>query len=856
VLGLAPPLRVEHSPVSSTRCKIALALLCIPLLGFEWEGRLGRLQRELQEANPARRREVVRLLASYPAHAVREPLLASLSDPDAGVRAEAAEAVGRVRLDEAVPVLLDWLGDADADVRTGAAIALGRIGTARAVAPLVRLLGDTRPEVRKASVSALESIGGPEVTVPLLGRLDDPDPAVRVAAAEALGRLGDSQAAVPLVGRLRDDAPEVRRALYTALGQLETARAIPGLLPGLEDPVAEVRLAAIGALGQARAVEAVPLLAPLVHDADHRMARGALSALGAIGSDAAVDAIVAGLTRSDTRETATSVLVHLARSAPPAEGEPSPDAVRRLARALDRTTSDVHATALAEALLRIAPVVPTEAAAAALLRAQSSGRGNRRTVLRALGATGSPQALVPLLELLGSEDGQVLAGAVEALEGLFEKLPPDGRAADPLLTALGRTPAAALPRLVRLLGHVRAARAVPALTDLLGHRHAAVRLAAVEALGGIGDAAAAPALLPLLDDLDGQTRFEAAQALARTASVATANALLDRATGRAPKDRHATLVALGGALVRLRAQGALTPDTAQRVRMRLAPLLDSPDRPLAARAIDTLAEWGDPANAALLVRRSRSGPRALRRHALRSLGAVDSEVARAELRRVLGAPADASLAAAAAGALGEHGTAVDAPLLHEHARKGGWPVASAASFGLARLLRRGVEADVPVPALCALAGDTRDPYVRANVAVALSIMNGRCDGGPDPEAWLGPRHAPVVRAAAAHWLASQARAGHAPRAPRVLAQCAAEDPSPSVAGACSETALPSLGSRADVYAYAPDSSTLWTDRVVALHFADGTVWVAHTDLNGRLWLDGSAEGPLLLEDPLSTPLEP
>ena len=98
---------------------LVLAILALASLGFEWEGRLTRLRRELGSHDPARRREVVQLLASYPAAEVREPLLAALEDPDAGVRVEAASAVGRVQLTEAVPRLLDWLDDPDADVRAG-----------------------------------------------------------------------------------------------------------------------------------------------------------------------------------------------------------------------------------------------------------------------------------------------------------------------------------------------------------------------------------------------------------------------------------------------------------------------------------------------------------------------------------------------------------------------------------------------------------------------------------------------------------------------------------------------------------------------------------------------------------------
>lgn len=835
-------------------CKIFLLLLSGLLVGFEWEGRLANLQRDLDEGDAARRREVVRLLASYPPDAVGDWVLDALSDEDPGVRAEAAKTAGRIRLQRAVPNLRDWLGDQDADVRASAAVALGRIGSPRVVPGLVRLLGDGRVEVRRAAVEALAAIGTPEVVRPLLGRLDDSHAEVRVDAAEALGALGDTQALVPLVSRLRDDAPEVRQAVFTALGALGSARAVPALLPGLQDGTPEVRLAAIGALGRVGDRSAVRSLVPLVEDADHRVARAAVTALGNLGGTAAVEGIVTALGPRETRETAASTLLHLCRAS-----EPSAQAavVARLAEALRRTHSDETTTIIAQVLLRLAERTSIDAAVEAVRQALDAGRGRGEILVRALGATGAPDALVPLLERLEAEDEDTHGAVLDALHRLFDRLPPDGRAADPLLAAAARLPASQLPELVRLVGRVGAERAVPTLRDLVTHPRPQVRLASVRALGAIGDARAASALVPLLDDADGRTRFEAARALRFAASVDTVQQLLQRLTTPEPQDRHAILMALGGTLRRLHANGDLATSQAQAVRHQLAPLLTGEDRKLMARTVDALGQWGDPANATLLIQRASEGPPSLRRQALRVLGAVPGEAARAHLREVLTSD-EPTLVAHAAAALGEHGEPTDAPRLLALVASGAFPSAAAASFGLVRMLRRDVgHAEAKPPALCALLRRSRDPYVRANLAVALTLQEGAaCEEGPDPAHLLGPRHAPVVRVAAARWLAAQARAGHAPRGEAVLRGCAAEDPAPSVARACDQPALPPLGARADVYAYAPDGSQLWTDRPVALRFADGTAWVVHSDLNGHVWLEDAADGALLLDDPVSTPLEP
>src|SRR4051812_7442568 len=108
--------------------RFALLLLVLPSFGFDWPGQVYRLEHELQRAEPARRRGLVRSLAQFAADEIKEPWLRELEDDDTGARLEAAAVAGRVRLREAVPILLDWRDDKEADTRQGAAGALGHIG--------------------------------------------------------------------------------------------------------------------------------------------------------------------------------------------------------------------------------------------------------------------------------------------------------------------------------------------------------------------------------------------------------------------------------------------------------------------------------------------------------------------------------------------------------------------------------------------------------------------------------------------------------------------------------------------------------------------------------------------------------
>lgn len=837
---------------------MALAFLC---LGFEWEGRLTRLRRELDDPDPSRRREVVQMLSGYPAAEVRDALLAALEDPDAAVRAQAADAAGRVRLREALPRLLDWLDDSNADVRAAAARALGQIGDQQAITSLVRVLGDNRSEVRRAGVAALAAIGSDAVVVPLLGRLDDVDARVRMDAATVLGQLGDSRAAVPLVGRARDEAPEVRTAVYAALGDLGDARAVPALVQGLRDSAPEPQLAAIGALGRIGSPEAVrPLVAELESDRDPRVARAVTSALGQIADGEARDALIGALAAPGTRSMAAQTLVERARrNARTAHDDDSLALVATLSDALDEASEPAHATELARTLGSVATHVSIESGAPSLLNALREGRGEPPVVLRTLGATGAPDALVPLLERLRAEEAPVQLAVLEALRRYFDRVEPDGRAADPLLAALGAVPEAMRGLVVALLGRVRAARALPDLRALLAHDDADLRLAAIHAIGEIGDASGADAVIELLEDRDARLRFEAARAVGAAASDEVARRLVRRVWTREPLDRHALLMALAGALPRLAEADELTDETATEAKRMLLSMARSDDEQLAARALDVLTAW-HPAGVAPALEEAlrRAAPRRAAAVA-RALGAIDDDIAREALRELLRRPS-VTLNTVSASVIGEHGGAEEARLLLSRRDELAWPASAAAAFALARLSRRGVltlDDDVH-EGLCGMAA-SHDPFVRANVAIAMAALQAPpCASGVHPLSWLDREHAGVVRGAAARWAHAAAEAGHlpAPTVEEALARCAGEPLMPDVARVCARPTMPTLESEADVFAHTPDGRGLMRQRTVALRLADGSVWVTLTDANGHLRLAHAPTGSLALEDPSATPLEP
>ena len=252
-----------------------------------------------------------------------------------------AEALGRLRSREAVPVLLklarspdgftqvaavDALGEVGdpAAVQTLSALAtgddvepftskkallaLGRIGDARAVPAVVRMLFRERRGVTffpEAAVAA-SVIGAPAVG-PLLAVLEGRDReleawarsagvvegALRAKAAQVLGDLGEARAVPPLLGTLawRDRFADVQVLVrvYSAesLGRLRAREAVGPLSEALgreQNPDARARYAdALARIGDPRAI---PALARAAQARSWDERAGALEALSRLGGQA------------------------------------------------------------------------------------------------------------------------------------------------------------------------------------------------------------------------------------------------------------------------------------------------------------------------------------------------------------------------------------------------------------------------------------------------------------------------------------------------------------------------------------------------------------------------------------------
>ena len=156
-------------------------------------------------------------------------------------------------VERSVAVLIALLQDDHADIRRTAAESLGKIGDQSALPAVLRLLSDPIPAVRAAAAQALGRMANPTdeaVIAGLLRLLADPDDGGKQAAALAIGDIEPPPRLMAGVADLlRSSDVRVRRAAVRALLPLDTAQVAGWLLPLLADPDADVRQAAVAALG-------------------------------------------------------------------------------------------------------------------------------------------------------------------------------------------------------------------------------------------------------------------------------------------------------------------------------------------------------------------------------------------------------------------------------------------------------------------------------------------------------------------------------------------------------------------------------------------------------------------------------
>ncbi|MFC6827146.1 HEAT repeat domain-containing protein [Halopelagius fulvigenes] len=157
---------------------------------------VGALIERLDDPVSAVRSWVIEALGAQ-AHPRAVGPLCDAYDDESELRWNVVAALGRIRDPRAIPTVVTALDDDDPSVRRRACLASAQLGTAAAVSPLSdRATSDPNADVRREAIDALGRLGEEPARVAeaMASVLADDDTALRRAAVTALGRVGGPEA--------------------------------------------------------------------------------------------------------------------------------------------------------------------------------------------------------------------------------------------------------------------------------------------------------------------------------------------------------------------------------------------------------------------------------------------------------------------------------------------------------------------------------------------------------------------------------------------------------------------------------------------------------------------------------------
>jgi HEAT repeat protein len=235
-------------------------------------------------------------------------------------RIKAADTLAYIKDPQSIDPLIKSLNDKNADVRAVAVEALGVYKDVRVVAPLIQALDDHNRLVRKTAASVLESsigdyrkLNNPQVTAPFIEALQDNNRGVRVVAAQLLGDLKDPAAADALIIALEDVDTDVRIAAKESLYKLKDSRAINSLVAALNTEDPKVRSEVVGALSEYKDHRAIDPLLESVNDYNAEVRIKTIKVLSKIDDPRVVEPLIEALKdyQPSVRLAAANALVNI-----------------------------------------------------------------------------------------------------------------------------------------------------------------------------------------------------------------------------------------------------------------------------------------------------------------------------------------------------------------------------------------------------------------------------------------------------------------------------------------------------------------------------------------------------------------
>ncbi|WP_310484137.1 HEAT repeat domain-containing protein [Chamaesiphon sp. VAR_48_metabat_403] len=251
-----------------------------------------------------------------------QPLLNLVNDLDIDIedRWFGARILGEFDRPQVVAALVDIIQkDREPELTAIAVGALTKIGTG-AIVTLTAILATAAPAAqRRMAITVLAQIRHSQTIEPLISVIDDPDPQLRTLIIEALGSFHDPRIPPLLIAKLTDTAASVRKAAVTALSlrsdlaiSLNLSQHLRPLLFDLDLAVCEATALGFARLPDPRVVTLLTEL--LVSDRTPTALKlSAILALGWIGSQSAVDSLVAALVDIDS-DLAPEIIVAIGKT--------------------------------------------------------------------------------------------------------------------------------------------------------------------------------------------------------------------------------------------------------------------------------------------------------------------------------------------------------------------------------------------------------------------------------------------------------------------------------------------------------------------------------------------------------------
>ncbi|MCZ8342780.1 MAG: HEAT repeat domain-containing protein [Leptospira sp.] len=245
-----------------------------------------------------------------------ESLLADLKSEDPFLRGQATIELGNRNVNAAIPFLREHLKDPNPGVRAGAAIALGELKDTKSTKIIVKLMNSDIENPKDVYLDALSRMGDPSAKESIYPLLEDENPTLRLQVVEALVQVRGGSVGGQILSLAKKNQDREKDKTYAmALGKLKVRESESYLknLSKIQDE-SPTLAAAYLALGRIQAKNSFDVLVSALSNPYSKGKENASLALIEIGNPNIVSSVFQILEREIDEETkmyATDVLCNI-----------------------------------------------------------------------------------------------------------------------------------------------------------------------------------------------------------------------------------------------------------------------------------------------------------------------------------------------------------------------------------------------------------------------------------------------------------------------------------------------------------------------------------------------------------------